>query len=406
MLTDVRNRPPRSARLQVSSARFRPAPANGAQPGSAPPSATSGAKATRSSGLKRGADALHPLRSKDMYRQAAEGIRVPRCQSAHEGLTGCSSRLLTSQSSSGSSSLATGCSRPSPSAGASSSSSRATCSTDGGTGASCSSWRPPRSATIAGGRLVHRARSASARKAWLIVTVAAELGLARLVQVLRVVQRQRRQRAPPSRMGKPRPVDPSHASGRDLVLHIHGAVVRDRHLPGEPSSPHLGWTWRFSLRSSHTSSQGRSCAAQGCSPRSAGRTDRDPASDCPAEGRVPHIWWPVQEGGALQLRLVPRSWTQYSRTLTRTLRSRSCWRIYGYAVADLLRLQRLHRHRHRLRPPARLPLPGELQRPYTARSLQDFCDGWHTPCHRGLRDYLYIPSVAATDRAPMYRNIT
>ena len=39
--------------------------------------------------------------------------------------------------------------------------------------------------TTAGGRLVHRARSEVEKRAWLIATVTAELGPARVVQVLR-----------------------------------------------------------------------------------------------------------------------------------------------------------------------------------------------------------------------------
>ena len=321
---------------------------------------TSGASETRNR-VSRMADGFHPSRSQDMYRQAAEGLRDQRGQSADEGLAGCSSRQLTSRSSSGSSSSATGFSRRSPRAGASSSSSRATCSTGGGTGGSSSCWRSRPSARSPAGAWSTGPASPTARRAWLIATVAAELGLLGLVQVRRLAQRQHRQRAAPSRDGRPDPVAPGHAPGRDLVFHLHGPVVRDRHLPGQSRA--LALAGRRRLRRLLPAPRRRADRARlgPASPDPPGAPAR-PAPDRPAEGRLPHLRGPVQEGRALELRLVPDR-RPGLRQPAHALLARGSACDLRLRRPDLLRLQRLHRHRHRLRAAARLPLPRELRRP-------------------------------------------
>ena len=52
-----------------------------------------------------------------------------------------------------------------------------------------------------------------------------------VVQVLRVRVGEPRQRHPHPRNGPARPAAPGGAADRDLVLHLHGDQLRDRHLP-------------------------------------------------------------------------------------------------------------------------------------------------------------------------------
>ena len=70
---------------------------------------------------------------------------------------------------------------------------------------------------------------------------------------------------------------------------------------------------------------------------------------------------PVQEGGHLLLRLECHRATGVHGAVA-ALGARGHLRRVGLRRADLLRLQRVHRHRHRARPAARDPVPGQLQR--------------------------------------------
>ena len=99
---------------------------------------------------------------------------------------------------------------------------------------------------------------------------------------------------------------------------------------------------------------------------------------------------PGQEGRALVLPVGLRGRPGVRRPAP-ALRPRGPVRHLGLRRPDLRRLQRLHRHRHRTGPADGLPVPGQLQRPYTAIDLQDFWRRWHITLSFWLRDYLYIP---------------
>ena len=181
-------------------------------------------------------------------------------------------------------------------------------------------------------------------------------GIAGLVQVRRVVERQRRQRRPPSRDGRSHPVVASHAPGRDLVLHVHGPVVRDRHLQGQSRALTVAGRGRVRCLLP-APGRGTDRARLGlASPDPQGSPTR-PAPHRPSQGRVPDIWRPVQEGRALELRLVPDRGPGV-REPSHALFARGPLGHLRLCGADLLRLQWLYRHRHRLRAPARLPFPG------------------------------------------------
>jgi alginate O-acetyltransferase complex protein AlgI len=60
-------------------------------------------------------------------------------------------------------------------------------------------------------------------------------------------------------------------------------------------------------------------------------------------------------------------------------------------LPDLRRLQRLQRHRHRLRAALRLDLMRNFAFPYFSRDMAEFWRRWHISLSTWFRDYLYIP---------------
>ena len=109
--------------------------------------------------------------------------------------------------------------------------------------------------------------------------------------------------------------------------------------------------------------------APGGRPDRAGRRVRPPDLLAPrpaahqlGAGLPPHRHRHVQEGRGLEL----RGRRDRRPGVRRPLRALGVGGALGHPRlrrADLRRLQRLHRHRHRVRPAARLPLPPELRRP-------------------------------------------
>ena len=91
------------------------------------------------------------------------------------------------------------------------------------------------------------------------------------------------------------------------------------------------------------------------------RRRRDPELDRLLAGLLAHPRRAVQEGGDLLLRL-ERDRDARLHVTHPALGAGGDLRRLGLRRADLLRLQRLHRHRHRPRHAARLPLPAELRR--------------------------------------------
>ena len=142
-------------------------------------------------------------------------------------------------------------------------------------------------------------------------------------------------------------------------------------------------------RSSPTCWPDRSCGGPSCCPRSAGAAT-------PNSVDYSRAFWLILAG--LFKKVVISSYVSSAIVDARlhvpqpALRPRGDLRGLGLRGADLLRLQRVHRHRHRARPAARLSASRRTStRPYTARDLQDFWRRWHMTLSRWLRDYLYIP---------------
>ncbi len=180
----------------------------------------------------------------------------------------------------------------------------------------------------------------------------------RLVQVLRLHLGQRRQRHEGRRAGPGHPAAAGGAAHRHQLLHVHGDQLRHRHL-------------------SRQARAGEAARLRGVPlllPPPPGRADRTghraAAPDPPAPrsqqhrllaGVLAHLGRAVQEGRDLVVRLGLDRDAGLHVTKP-ALRARGDLRRLGLRGADLLRLQRLHRHRHRPGAAARIPLPAELRR--------------------------------------------
>ena len=125
-------------------------------------------------------------------------------------------------------------------------------------------------------------------------------------------------------------------------------------------------TWRSSRPSSRTWSPGRSCARTSCC-RSCARP-RDPRDVLAGPAFLLIV------GGLIKKTVIADELARRDRRpgLRRPLGALGapscCSAFYGFAIADLLRLLRLHRHGHRPRAAARLQAPAELRPPYLALS--------------------------------------
>ena len=159
-------------------------------------------------------------------------------------------------------------------------------------------------------------------------------------------------------LGRAVPLLPGGAAHRHLVLHVHGAELRDRHLPspagaGPPVGPG-SLPVLLPPPAGGADRAGRRAPAPAAPPaRSAGR--RLLARPVADHGR------PLQEGGDLLLRLDRHRPARLHGTGP-ALGARGDLRRLGLRGADLLRLQRVHRHRHRTGAPPRHPLPDQLRR--------------------------------------------
>ena len=150
-----------------------------------------------------------------------------------------------------------------------------------------------------------------------------------------------------------------------LVLHLPRHQLRDRHRPGRRSARCRWATSRSTSRSSPTSSPGRSCGPASSPRRSA--AGPTPATIPAAEAFrliVAGLFKKVVVSSYLATELVDPVFGAPERP-------RLSWDLLLARLRlrhpDLRRLLRLHRHRHRLRPAARLPVPPELRRARTGR---------------------------------------
>ena len=207
-----------------------------------------------------------------------------------------------------------------------------------------------------------------------------------VLQVLRVLHRQRDEHGGGARPAAEPAADPGRAADRGLVLHVHGDQLRRRRLP--PAVPARVVDRRHAVPVVLPAPGGRTDrAARGADPP-AGRAPRRTPCRCGGR-RLADPGRSVQEGRDRQL---PGdrdrgSGLQRARPTRVAGDPRRHRRLRG---ADLLRLQRLHRHRHRDREAARVPVPPEL-RP----SLQ-------RPLDPGVLASLAHDAVALAARLPLH----
>ena len=218
-----------------------------------------------------------------------------------------------------------------------------------------------------------------------------------LVQVRRLAERQHRQRPAPPRDGRPGPSCPSHAPGRDLVLHLHGPVVCDRHLPGEPRAVALARRGGLRRVLPHLVA-GPIVRGSDLLPQIRRAHRRDPRRIA-----LPRAAYLIFAGLFKKVVLSSYISSQIVDPVFANPHTHSSLEVLlgdlGLRGADLLRLQRLHRHRHRLCAAARLPLPGELQRPLHRPVLAGLLAAVaHDACRRGCATTCTSRSAATTDR--------
>ena len=179
-----------------------------------------------------------------------------------------------------------------------------------------------------------------------------------LVQVLRLRLGQRRQPDARPRARARRAAAPGGAAHRHLVLHLHGHQLRGRHLPAPARAGPAARLRLLHLVLPPPPGRPHRARHRAAAP--------DPPAPRPREHRLrPRLLADhgraVQEGRHLLVR-VDRHRPAGLHVAQPALGARGDLRRLGLRRADLLRLQRLHRHRHRPGPAARLPFPAELRR--------------------------------------------
>ena len=147
-------------------------------------------------------------------------------------------------------------------------------------------------------------------------------------------------------------------AGRRLLLHVHGDRLRRRRLPARHRGRDAGSTCSCTWRSSRTWSPGRSCA------RRADPAARRAARRAPRGRRRAPMWLIL---GGLFKKVVIANFLATAivdPVFGDPARLSAPEAIVGarrLRRADLLRLQRVHRHRDRHREAARVPVPAELR---------------------------------------------
>ena len=316
----------------------------------------------------------------------------------------CCSRRSSSASSSRSCSSGPGSCGPIPAAGSCSCWWRATSSTAGGTGttASCSPL-----VTVANQIFVIGIAEAEAPRGQAGVVPGRrrrQRRRARLLQVLRLLRRLGHERLRQARHPLSPPLVQVVLPDRHLVLHLPGDELRDRRLPGQPQAGQPARLRRLPVvlpaprRRADRAGRRVPAAAPPAPPTPA--TSRRPA---PSGSSSPACSRRSSSSSFLASAIVDQVFAAPGNHSSLEI----LFAIYGYAVPDLRRLQRLHRHRHR---PARCCSASASRRtstrPTSRCQLQDFWRRWHMTLSRWLRDYLYI-SLGGNrgGRWPTYRNL-
>ena len=217
-------------------------------------------------------------------------------------------------------------------------------------------------------------------------------GPARGVQVLRLLRRLREPRCSTGiGLQAPLPLLADRPARRHLVLHVPGHQLRRRRLPpGDPSRPRCSTSPIYLSFFPHLVAGPIVRAAR--VPPAAARSPRNPRTIAARPAVFLDRWRPVQEGRHRRPAW-PRTHRRPGvRQPRRPLRaSRSCAAIYGYAVQIYCDFSGYTDIAIGLALLLGFRFPQNFDRPYTARSLQDFWRRWHMTLSRWLRDYLYIP---------------
>ena len=219
-------------------------------------------------------------------------------------------------------------------------------------------------------------------------------GAAGVVQVLRLRLGQRRQPHPRRGAGRSRAPFAGGAPHRHFLLHVHGAELRDRHLPAATTAGAATWTWRSTSRSSLS-------ARRPDRPR---RRAAAPAAPAPgSEGRrllpclVVDHGRALQEGGDLLVRL-DRHCGAGLHGAGAALGPEAIFAAWGYAVQIYCDFSGYTDIAIGLALLLGIEFPINFDAPYTAGNLQDFWRRWHITLSRWLRDYLYIPLGGSSGR--------
>ena len=183
-------------------------------------------------------------------------------------------------------------------------------------------------------------------------------------------------------------LDERDAAGRRLLLHVHGDLVRRRHLPRASSCRRRSRASRSSRRSSRTSSPARSCARASCCRSSRRRAIRASVDTSRAFFLiVTGLFLKVVIANHLATHIVDDVFAAPNRHSSLEV----LVAVYGYAVqifADFCGYTNIAIGIALL---LGFEFPQNFNSPYAAVSLQDFWRRWHMTLSRWLRDYLYIP---------------
>ena len=178
------------------------------------------------------------------------------------------------------------------------------------------------------------------------------------------------------------------AAGRHLLLHVHGDLVRRRHLPRRARAGVVHASSRSSSRSSRISSPARSCARASCCRSSRGRATRGASNVSRAYVLIViGLFLKVVIANHLATHIVDQVFAAPDRHSSLEV----LVGVYGYAVqifADFCGYTNIAIGIALL---LGFEFPQNFDAPYTAVTLQDFWRRWHMTLSRWLRDYLYIP---------------
>ena len=251
-------------------------------------------------------------------------------------------------------------------------------------GSRSSSWRatsstPPRAPATAlllagmtlanqiGAVLVHRASDDRTRKRIMAVTVAVDLGVARAVQVLRLLRRRVRPLAGLDRAGDAAASADAGPADRAVVHHLPGDLLRGRRQARPAARPPRRSTSRIYLSFFPHVVAGPIVRAREFIPQLA--KPRDPRNVAVGAGRGADRARPGQEGGASPTTWPARWWIPVFGVPEAYAAPDVALAAYAYAAQIYCDFSGLHRHRDRRGAADGLRVPAELQQPLPGHEL-------------------------------------